>query len=158
MDTTATTMRERAQEAEQVLARTDHTNAVLAALATALLVAGAAGIGFTGGDATLPTTGRVLMGAALLTVAAALLLLLAAIRPRHGVPGSALSGVPAYAQMSAGQLLVLETDQGRQAYFIERTRTVSRIAVSKHRQQRRAIALMAAAVAVMVIAVLVTLT
>lgn len=158
METTTApaTMRERAREAENVLARTDHTNAVLAALATALLVAGAAGVGFTGGDATLPTKGRLLMGAALIVVAAALLVLLAAIRPRRGVPGAPLSGVPLYAGLSAGRLLALEENQ--KDYFTERTRTVSRIAVSKHRQQRLAIALMTVAVALMVLAVLITLT
>lgn len=147
-------LRARSEEAERVLARTDHTNAVLAALATALLVAGAAGVGVTGADAALSSLPQAVMAAALVGVAASLAVLVAAILPRRGVTGHSLSGVPLYASLDSTQLAETVRRQSAEAYYLDRILTVSRIAAAKHRQQRVAIVLMLAAVVVLVAAIL----
>lgn len=144
----------RAQEAEHVLARTDHTNNVLAVLITAAFIAGLAGIGFTGADAAFPALGRWLLVGALAVLVGAGWMLAGAITPRRSAPGRPPSGVPLYATLTPAQLIVLDRDEEGPAYLAERAVAVSCIAVSKHRRQRWALRLFLGSLGVMVAAAL----
>lgn len=139
-------LQDRLAETEQVLARTDTTSATLTAISAALLVAGAAGVGVTGQDATLPLAGRAGLVAALALVATALMTLLAAIRPRRAIPGRVLSGTPLYATLTREELAEHVRERSEEDHLIERIGTVSRIAAAKHRAQRLATTLLVAAV------------
>jgi len=148
-------LQEAADDAMAVLHRADTTNGTLAALSGVLLTVIAAGVGLSDQDAVFPAPARIAMGTAAVLLAAVLVVLATAIWPHRGV-GGRLSGVPHYAQCDPKQVAAELTATDRQAWTSERLVTLSQIAVRKHRRQRIALMLLAAAGLLLATAVIAT--
>ncbi|GAA1463467.1 hypothetical protein NE857_33895 (plasmid) [Nocardiopsis exhalans] len=148
-----------AADATTDLARTDTSNAALAGLSGVLLTILVAGAGLTSADGGFPVVAQAAMGAAAAVLAGVLVILAAAMWPRHGGVG----GVPHYARLTgtelADELAQAAADPAAEArWHAERATAKARIAVRKHAHQRAAAAGLALAGVLLAVATIVTIT
>nr|BAK19841.1 putative plasmid transfer protein SpdB3 [Streptomyces rochei] len=131
-------------DVEAKISRTDNKASLLLAFDGAVL-AGLAGVA----DKKLPLPAQVAGGAAVLALAAAAVLLLLVVRPNLGGRGRVVrEGFPRWAQLSEDALLNAMREDTR----VTRVRALSIIAVAKFQRLARAVDLILAALALLLIA------
>ncbi|MEW2623644.1 Pycsar system effector family protein [Streptomyces sp. NPDC048106] len=137
-------------DVEAKISRTDSKASLLLAFDGAVL-AGLASVA----DKNLPLPAQVAGGAAVLALVASAVLLLLVVRPNLGGRGRVIrEGFPSWAQLSEDDLL----DTMRQDTRLTRVRSLSILAVAKFERLTRAVDLILAALALLLVTAVLTVT